>query len=41
MLNTLLFLLGIGCFTKDIDNLAEGIVEIFEDEFEDDFADDF
>ena len=30
-----LMLLGISCFTKDIDNCCDALVEIFEDEFED------
>ena len=35
MLNSLLTLLGISCFTKDVDNCCDALVEIFEDEFED------
>ena len=35
MFNTFLILLGISCFTKDIDKCCEELVEIFEEEFED------
>ena len=35
MFNALLVLLGFSCFTKDIDDCCDALVEIFEDEFED------
>lgn len=35
MFNTLLVLLGISCFTKDIDDCCEALIDVFEDEFED------
>ena len=35
MFSSLLVLLGISCFTKDVDNCYDALVEIFEDEFED------
>ena len=37
MLNTILLLLGIGYFTKDVDNCCDALAEIIEEEFEDEF----